>query len=152
MTFRWVLVGWKGKSLHVALIVMSLIVSVVAINDLCANWLMERGFDQLQAALYAPGEELLMKSLALDFAPRQTYYCLAIVQIQLGKIAEADQSLEKCMTAHLDASVYLTYADLKLKQRKLEESLASVEVLLATHPSEDVERRARYIEAVIRIE
>jgi len=152
MTFRWVLRGWKGKAFHVALIAVSLVVSVGAVNDLRANWLMERGFDRLNAGLYASGEELLHQSLNLDFAPRQTYYYLAIAQIQQEKFSEAEENLEKCMTTYVDDRVYLTYADLQLKMKKLEEARSAVKILLATHPSVRVEQQARYIEAVAVIE
>ena len=152
MTFRWVLVGWKGKALHVALIVMSLIVSVVAINDLRANWLMERGLDQIQAGYYAAGEGQLQASLALDFAPRQTHYYLAMAQIQMGEFEAAEQNLEACMMSFSDTRVYLMYADLKLKRGKLEEAQAAIELLLATPLSADVDVRARYVEAVICVE
>jgi O-antigen ligase len=152
MTFRWVAKGWKGKTFHIALIVMSLIVSVLAINDLRANWLMERGFDRVQAGLYASAEDHLKRSLAFDFAPRQTYYYLAIAQIQQGKFEEAEENLEMCLTTYLDARVYLTYADTKRRTGEFEEAQTAVDLLLNTHPSREVEREARYIEAVVSIE
>jgi len=131
---------------------MALVVSTVAINDLRANWLMERGLDQIQAGSYATGEGQLQASLALDFAPRQTHYYLALAQIQMGELEAAEQNLEVCMTRFSDERVYLTYADLKLKRRELDEAQAAIELLLATPLSADVGVKARYTEAVICVE
>ncbi len=152
MTSRWNLSGWHGKAIHIGIVIMALTISVLSINDLRSNWLMERGLDQIQAGFYASGEGLLQKSLSLDFAPRQTYYYLALAQIKLGKFDAAEQSLEKCMLSFSDERVYLTYADLKLKRRELEDAQAAVETLLATPLSSDVEVQARYIKAVICVE
>ncbi|MCK5828323.1 O-antigen ligase family protein, partial [Candidatus Bipolaricaulota bacterium] len=152
MTIHWVLSGWKGKAIHIGVVIMALVVSTVAINDLRANWLMERGLDQIQAGFYAAGEGQLQASLALDFAPRQTYYYLAMAQIQMGEFDAAEQNLEACMTSFSDERVYLTYADLKLKRKKLEEAQAAIELLLATPLSADIDVQARYIEAVICVE
>ncbi|MBU1048408.1 tetratricopeptide repeat protein [Candidatus Bipolaricaulota bacterium] len=151
LTFRWTLTGWKAKSVHLGFIVISLIVSTFAMFDLRANWLMERGFDRIQAGLYASAELQLQQSLALDFAPRQTYYYLAIAQIQLGNLEQAEANLEQCMTTFSDDRVYLTYADVKMKRGKWDEAQAALDVLLATHPDSSVEQQARYIEAVISI-
>ncbi len=150
-SFFWTLTGWKSRAVHVLLTVIALTASTFAIRDLRANWLMERGFDQLQSGLYASAEIQLQQSLSLDFAPRQTYYYLAIAQIQLGKLSQAEENLEDCMMTFIDERVFLTYADLKLKLDKLEEAQAAVHTLLATHPSEEVEQRIRYIDASICI-
>jgi O-antigen ligase len=152
MTFHWVLEGWRAKGFHLTLVAVSLIVSVFAFNDLRANWLMERGVDQVQAGFYASGEAQLQRSLALDFAPRQTYYYLAAAQIQMGQFEEAEQNLENCMGAYLDARVFLTYADFALKRGRLEDAQTAVDVLLAAHPSAEIECQARYTWAIICIE
>ena len=152
LTFHWELTGWKARTFHIGFVVIALIVSSFAIADLRANWLMERGLDQIQVGLYAMGEETLTKSLSIDFAPRQTYYYLAIAQIQQGNYEEAEKNLETCMTSFIDERVYLTYADLELKRGELENAQAAVDLLLATHLSEEVERQVLYIEAAICIE
>ncbi|MFC2079098.1 O-antigen ligase family protein [Candidatus Bipolaricaulota bacterium] len=152
MTFRLVLEGWKGKATHSVLAVIAVTISLFAIADLRANWLMERGLEHLRAGLHAAGEELLQQSLALDFAPRQTYYYLALAQIQLGRLDEAEENLEKCMTRFLDERVFLNYAELEIRIGDLEKAQDAVDVLLASHHVSDVEQRARYIEAVILIE
>jgi tetratricopeptide (TPR) repeat protein len=148
MSFAWVLNGWKGKGLHVLLIVVGLAVSMFAAADMRANWLMERGIDQVQAGLFATGESTLQTSLALDFAPRQTYYYLAIAQIQLGKLVEAEDSLEKCMTRFIDEASLLNYANLLVNTGQSEHAFEPLDLLLASHPRREIELRARYLQAL----
>lgn len=152
LTLRWRLTGRRARLLHMGVIAVALVVSSFAISDLRANWLMERGFDKLQAGLYASAEAQLQQSLKLDFAPRQTYYYIAIAQIQLGKLELAEANMELCRTKFVDERFYLTYADLKKKLAKWDEAQEAIEILLATHPSQEVDQRARYIEATLCIE
>jgi len=137
MSFSWELRGWKGKAIHVVLIVVGLTVSTVALADARANWLMERGIDQV-----------------LDFAPRQTYYYLAVAQIQLGKLDEAQINLEKCMTRFIDEAALLNYANLLVNTGHSEEAFKPLDLLLASHPRADIEPRALYLRegAIVLIE
>jgi tetratricopeptide (TPR) repeat protein len=148
MSFTWTLRGWKAKGVHIFLIIVGLAVSTFAIADARANWLMERGIDQVQAGLFAMGESTLFKSLALDFAPRQTYYYLAVAQIQLGKLDEAQDSLEKCMTRFIDEASLLNYANLLVNTGQSEDAFEPLDLLLASHPRDDIQRRAFYLRAL----
>ena len=148
MSFAWVLDGWKGKGFHGLLIVIGVSVSLFAAADMRANWLMERGIDQVQAGLFATGEGMLQESLALDFAPRQTYYYLAIAQIQLGKLDEAEASLEKCMTRFIDEASLLNYANLLVNTGQSERAFEPLDLLLASHPRSEIEPRAHYLRAL----
>ena len=147
-SFTWKLRGWKAKGVHIILIIMGLAVSTFAIADARANWLMERGIDQVQAGLFAMGESTLFKSLALDFAPRQTYYYLGVAQIQLGKLDEAQDSLEKCMTRFIDEASLLNYANLLVNTGQSEDAFEPLDLLLASHPRDDIQRRALYLRAL----
>ena len=148
MTFDWVLDGWKGKTVHMLLIVVGLTVSGFAAADMRANWLMESGINQVQAGLYATGEETLQKSLSLDFAPRQTYYYLAIAQIQLGELDEAQTNLGKCMTRFIDEASLLNYANLLVNTGQSERAFEPLDLLLASRPRRDIQRRAKYLRAL----
>ncbi|MCK5246212.1 tetratricopeptide repeat protein [Candidatus Bipolaricaulota bacterium] len=148
LSFTWVLDGWKGKTVHILLIVVGLTVSGFAAADIRANWLMERGIDQVQAGLYAAGEGTLQKSLSPDFAPRQTYYYLAVAQIHLGKLDEAQGSLEKCMTRFIDEASLLNYANLLVNTGQSERAFEPLDLLLASRPRRDIQRRAKYLRAL----
>jgi len=148
MSFSWVLDGWKSKGFHALLIAVGLTVSLFAAADMRANWLMERGIDQVQAGLFATGEGTLQKSLALDFAPRQTYYYLAVAQIQLGKLDEAEDSLEKCMARFIDEASLLNYANLLVNTGQSERAFEPLDLLLASQPRLEIQRRARYLRAL----
>ncbi|MFC2079097.1 O-antigen ligase family protein [Candidatus Bipolaricaulota bacterium] len=147
-SFAWSLSGWKGKGFHVLLIVIGIVVSSFAFADMRANWLMERGIDQVQAGLFATGEDTLNKSLALDFAPRQTYYYLAIAQIQQGKLIEAEQNLQKCMTRFVDEASLLNYANLLVNTGQSARAFEPLDLLLASLPRLEVRRRAVYLRAM----
>lgn len=148
MSFSWELRGWKAKAVHVVFIVVGLTVSTVALADARANWLMERGIDQVQAGLFATAEISLQRSLDLDFAPRQTYYYLAVAQIQLDKLDEAQINLEKCMTRFIDEAALLNYANLLVNTGQSEDAFEPLDLLLASHPRADIEPRALYLRAL----
>ena len=144
MSFAWVLDGWKGKGFHVLLIAVGLAVSLFASADMRANWLMERGIDQVQAGLFASGEATLRRSLALDFAP--------IAQIQLGDLEEAEASLEQCMTRFIDEASLLNYANLLVNTGQLERASAPLDLLVSSHPRLEIQTRARYLQALVASE
>jgi len=148
MSFAWVLDGWKGKGFHALLIAIGLTVSLFAAADMRANWLMERGISQVQAGLYAAGETTLERSLEFDFAPRQTYYYLAIAQIQIGKLDQAETNLEKCMTRFVDEASLLNFANLLVNTGQSERAFEPLNLLLASHPRSEIEKRARYLRAL----
>ena len=143
--------SWPLKISVLSVATIGIIVSAFAVSDLSANILMTRGLQQLQLGNTYAAEALLSESMRHDFAPRQTYYHLASAQLQLNRLDEAWESLELCMTRFLDEGVYLTYANLGANRGELEKAQSAVDVLLASHPSQEVEQKARYIAAVISI-
>ena len=143
--------GWGMRSMVAAIALIGLVVSVVAGRDLEANMLMGKGTEQLQLGDYNAAEATLKRSLRLDFAPRQTYYYLASAQAKLGKYDEALANYERCFTRFVDESVYLTYADLAVSLGRTDEAREKLEILLASHPSRDIETKAHYIEANIAL-
>jgi len=147
--FRVKLAGWGMKSTILAVAVIGIVVSVFAVRDLSANLLMSEGIEQAQLGNTYGAETLLERSIALDFAPRQTYYHLATVQIERGAYDEAAENLERCFTRFVDEAVYLNYANLQLNASEYERAREAVSLLLATHPRKEIAARARYIEAAI---
>ena len=136
---------WKAKAVHAALIAVAVTVSLLTVADARANWLMERGLSHVQAGNVAAGEVMLQRSLELDFAPRQTYYYLAVAQIQLGKLEEAQGNLERCMRLFLDTSVTLTYSELlvDMQEPALAQSVLNTVLPLCLQSAD--EQRARYL-------
>ncbi|TFH11078.1 MAG: tetratricopeptide repeat protein [Candidatus Atribacteria bacterium] len=141
--------GWPLRAAVSAIAVIGIVISSFAVSDLSANILMYEGVQQMQRGNDYAAEALLSKSLDADFAPRQTYYHLAMVELRLERFDDAWENLEMCMTRFLDEGVYLTYANLAAKRRELAKAQAAVDVLLAGRPLDVVEQQARYIEAVI---
>ena len=142
---------WPLRASVSVVVVVSSIVSGFAVSDLSADILMNKGIRQSQLGNDYSAEALLSASLRYDFAPRQTYYHLASVQLRLDRFDEAWENLELCMTRFLDEGVYLTYANLGSNRGELAKAQAAVDVLLGGHPLDAVEQPARYIEAVIAI-
>ena len=143
------LAGWGLKAVLVAIAVVGVTVSVLAVRDLAANLLMSKGIQQAQLGDVYGAETLFERSIALDFAPRQTYYHLATVQIERGEYVEAAENLERCFTRFVDEAMYLNYANLQANAGEYERAHEVVSLLLATRPREEISVRARYIEAII---
>jgi len=135
------------KATLVAVSLIGLTVSIVAGRDLAANILMGEGIRQLQLGQSHLAEATLRKSIALDFAPRQTYFHLAGVQLSLGELGAALANLDRCLTRFTDESVYLMHADVSLRLDQFEAAGNSIDLLLATHPRQETEIQARYIQA-----
>jgi O-antigen ligase/Tfp pilus assembly protein PilF len=143
------LAGWKSRTVLAAVALIGLVVSIVAGRDLGANLLMSKGIEQAQLGNYRGAEALFERSLELDFAPRQTYYHLAAVQIELGAYQEAQSNLERCLTRFNDETVYLNYANLMANSRQFDRAREAIDLLLASRARQEVAVRARYLEAVI---
>ena len=143
---------WKGKLVHAVLVVIAVAVSAIAVADLCANWLMERGFSQVASGNHAVGEPILQRSLDLDFAPRQTYYYLAAAQIQLGNLKEAQENLERCMTLFPDTEVVLTYSELLVDMQEPAMAQSVLDTVLHVSLQETDEQRARFLEGRIAVQ
>jgi len=103
---------WPLRVAVAAVTAIGIVVSTFAVSDLSANILMYEGIQQSQLGNNDSAEALLSASLRYDFAPRQTYYHLASVQLRLSRPDEAWENLELCMTRFLDEGVYLTYANI----------------------------------------
>jgi O-antigen ligase len=130
-------------------VLAGLAVSIVAGRDLAANVLELRGTRYVQTGRDQIGLDTLRRSIALDFAPRQSYFYLASAQYGLGKYGDALDSLAKCFTRFPDENVYLLYADLAAGLGQLDRGLATLDFLLSTSPLPDHANKARYVRALI---
>ena len=142
---------WKAKAVHAALVVVAVAVSLLAVADARANWLMERGLSHVQAGNLSTGEVMLQRSLELDFAPRQTHYYLAIAQIRLGKLEEAQGNLERCMRLFRDTSVVLTYSELLVDMQEPALAQSVLDTVLPLCLKSANEQRARYLGGKIAV-
>jgi len=143
------LTGWRSRTVFAVVVLICSAVSVIAGRDVAANRLMSKGIEQAQLGNNYVAEALFERSLGLDFAPRQTFYHIAVVQIERGAYEEAEENLERCFTRFVDETVYLNYANLTANARKYDRAREAVQFLLTTHPGEEIAVRARYIEAII---
>jgi len=132
-----------------AVTIFGIVVSAFAVSDLAANALMGAGIQQLQIGDPSGARQILEKSIALDFAPRQTYYYLATAEVQMGEMEDALANYEKCFTRFVDENVYLVFADLAASANRLEEARVAVQFLLSTNPKRSIELKARYIEGMV---
>jgi O-antigen ligase len=135
-----------------ALAVIGVTVSAFAISDLAADVLMSRGLQQLQFGETEQAKETLERSIALDFAPRQTYYYLATALVQLGDYEAALDNYKKCFTRFTDENAYLVFADLAIDVDRAEEARDAIQFLLSTNPKREIEEKARYIEGTVAVQ
>ena len=133
----------------IAVSIVCVAVSVIALRDLKANILMGRGMEQLQLGNNALAVSTLEHSARLDFCPRQTYSYLASAYLALGQSEEALRSLEVCMTRFTDESTYINYADLAANLGYLDEARDSATFLLATRPNRTLKSKASYLIALV---
>jgi len=141
--------GWGMKGAIVGIALVGIVVSVFAARDLHANILLNEGIQQLQFTNHRGAVPLLEESIRYDFAPRQTYYYLAVAQTALGRYEEAQANLEKCFTRFVDEAVYLNYANLTANLGRYGLSRAALDTLLASHPPKEIEIQARYVNAMV---
>jgi tetratricopeptide (TPR) repeat protein len=140
------------RALRVGLVfsvLAGLAVSIVAGRDLAANVLQLRGTRYVQTGQDQIGLDTLRRSIALDFAPRQSYFYLAWSQYRLGKYDDAMDSLARCFTRFPDENAYLLYADLAAGSGQLDRGLEVLDFLLSTSPLPDRANKARYVRALV---
>ena len=145
-------VRFGKRSTLAALVIVSLVgitVSVIGLRDLSANVLMTKGLRQLQLGQSSLAEATFQRSIARDFAPRQTYFHLAGAQMMLGKNEEAFESLEICLERFTDETVYLLHANVAASLGEIDAAQSSVDLLLASSPSREMQAKARYLQANI---
>jgi tetratricopeptide (TPR) repeat protein len=143
--------GIAMKATVLGLAVVGVVVTAFGVSDLAANVLMVKGENALQVGDNEEAVTLLEQSIALDFAPRQTYYMLGTAYARLGRNEDAVAQYQKCFTRFVDESVYLIYADLSSSLGKIEQARSAVEFLLSTNPMKTVSSQARYVLAGIDV-
>ncbi len=148
-TFSFRLPNRTIPVLAIFLAIIGIAVSFIAIRDLGANIQYQRGVQFLDAGEPAEAEALLSASIRCDFAARQTYYYLAAAQLQQGKIEQAAENLELCLTRFISEEVYLQLANVSLSREDLEAADRYLDFLMASHPPRDIEVQASYLRALV---
>ncbi len=145
------LCGWPRRILISLVILFSLFICIVSARDFQADLHLNRGINAFHMGHFHLAYRDLQRSHALDFAPRQTYFHLAMVQLQLDRHEEAKESLKRALTRFVSAEVFINLANIAMKLGDIETARMSVELLLATEPFPVIEREARFLEAAITL-
>jgi tetratricopeptide (TPR) repeat protein len=137
--------GKKGRAILAAfLIPLALGVSVISARDIVADGYLLSA----QAAYYLGNlnlaEQQITKSVKLDFCPRVSLYWYGLIKAGLGKLAEAKEALQKCLTRYRPEALYLNLAGVELQLGEAEEAKKVLTELLATVPPADMAQEARY--------
>jgi len=150
-TWRVGLGGWFRGVVVVVLVALCVGVSVLAARDSVADLLLNRAIRGFQSRRMSNSEieGMLHESERLDFAPRQVYYHLAMVDIKQGDYWDAVANLKRCLTRFVDESIHLNLANLTLNLGELATARESASLLLAINPYPETERQARFILALI---
>jgi O-antigen ligase/Tfp pilus assembly protein PilF len=143
--------GWGLRAAVLGLAAAGAVVSVVAIRDLAANVLMRNGILELQLGQTAQAQATFERSLRLDFAPHQALFYLSTAQALQGDLSAAFESADLCLTRFVDENMYVLYAELAANAGKYAEAQEAISLVLATRPSNEIETRARYIQAVVAL-
>ena len=150
LTLHSTLRSWKAKGTHLLIAAIAIAISVFALSDGRANWLMERGIDHIRKAEYPEAENLLLKSLQLDFFPRQTYYYLAVAQTQIGNLLGAERNFERGVPRFRNAEVLLQYASLLIRTGQFSNAATLLETILASNPKDSTARSAMHLRAQVQ--
>jgi tetratricopeptide (TPR) repeat protein len=135
--------GKKGRAILAAfLIPLALGVSVISARDIVADGYLLSA----QAAYYLGNlnlaEQQITKSVKLDFCPRVSLYWYGLIKAGLGKLAEAKDALQKCLTRYRPEALYLNLAGVELQLGEAEEAKKVLTELLATVPPADMAQEA----------
>lgn len=143
--------GWPRRILISSVIAFSLFICVVSARDFRADLYLNRGIHAFHMGHFHLAYHDLQRSHALDFAPRQTYFHLAMVQLQLGRHEEAKESLKHCLTRFVSEEVFINLANVAVNLGDIETARKSVDLLLASEPFPGLKWEARFLEAAITL-
>ncbi len=145
-------VNLRGFTKYVVLgliVVLVLSVTVLAYRDWRANVLMGKGKEQMDYGNYRLAKESLLKSLKLDFQPRQTYFYLGVLERQLNDNQKALEYFEKCLGQFEPYKLFLHLATLYLNEGKHDKGLEYLQKFLAMGPKTELRVEALYFLARI---
>jgi O-antigen ligase/tetratricopeptide (TPR) repeat protein len=148
-SFAVVLRGWALRGMVVAVTIIGLTASVFAARDFVADRALVRAQRHLQRGETEPAKAELERSIACDFAPRQAYFYLGVLELSQGNAEAAEASFRKCLTRFLSEEVYLYLARVTSSQQDWEEARAFIDQLLATYPKGDTLSEIRYLDGVV---
>lgn len=134
------------------LILLSLVVSVFAVRDIVAD-----GYLLSAQASYYLGEldlaeQKIARAVELDFCPRVSLYWYGLIKAGLGKLAEAKEAFQRCLTHYRPEALYLNLAAVHLQLGEPEGAEELLTELLATIPPREMAQDARYYLAVAELQ
>jgi len=140
----------KGiKVLATVVLLVAVIISVFAYRD----WLADRYLDRAQRLLgigrYEEGEQMLLRSLALDVAPAKAFYLLGTLHLRRGEARQAVEYLKRSLPRYMEedsdqllALAYFQLGDFKRARQYLDRFFA-----IDPHPG--LRRDGRYLGALL---
>lgn len=137
----------RGFTKYVALgliVVLVLSVTVLAYRDWRANVLMGKGKEQMEYGNYHLAKESLLKSLKLDFQPRQTYFYLGVIERQLNNDQQALAYFNKCLGQFEPYKLFLHLATLYLNEGNYDKGTAYLQKFLSMGPETELRVEALY--------
>lgn len=142
--------GWR--ELGAALLFgLGAVGGVLAVRDVMAD-----GYLLAAQAAYYLGdlrmaEENITRAVNLDFCPRVSLYWYGLINSELGKLEEAREALEGCLSRYRPETLYLNLAALYLQLDRPAEAKPLLHELLATLPPPEMTQEARYCLAVAKL-
>ncbi len=137
--------GQKTRSLVAFfLIPLSLVVSVMAVRDIMADGYLLSAQASYYLGQLELAEKKITRAVELDFCPRVSLYWYGLIKAGLGKLAEAKEAFQKCLTRYRPEALYLNLAAAELQLGEPEEAKKLLTELLATIPPQEMAQDARY--------
>ncbi|MGQ9699796.1 MAG: O-antigen ligase family protein [Candidatus Bipolaricaulaceae bacterium] len=143
--------GWR-EIWAALLLAFAVAGGVLAVRDVMAD-----GYLLAAQAAYYLGdlkraEENITRSVNLDFCPRVSLYWYGLIKAGLGKLEEAQEALEGCLSCYRPETLYLNLASVHLQLGQPARAKPLLQELLATLPLPEVALEARYYLAVAELQ
>jgi O-antigen ligase/predicted negative regulator of RcsB-dependent stress response len=143
--------GWSRRIVISLVILFSLFICIISVRDFKADLYLNRGIDAFNRGHFHLAYRDLRRSYGLDFAPRQTYFHLAMVQRQLDRPEEAKESLKQALTRFVTVEVFINLAHIAVDLGDIETARRSINLVLATEPFPEIKQEAHFVEAAIAL-
>lgn len=137
------------RAVVASLVILSIVVSVIAVRDLIADQYLLSGKHALYLGNTSLAIDYLKRAVELDFCPRISLYELGKAQLQAGDFPAAQATFRNCLSRYGGEDLYINLASVNIELGEYAEARALLEELLATHPFRDMETGAGYLLAVI---
>jgi tetratricopeptide (TPR) repeat protein len=144
-----VLRGTGVKVLATVVLLIAVTVSTFAYRD----WLADRYLDRAQLLLgvgrYEEGEQLLLRSVALDVAPAKALYLLGTLYLKEGDARQAVKVLERSLPRHVEEDSYQLLALAYFQLGDFQRARQYLNRFFAIDPHPSLKRDGRYLDALL---